>query len=315
MCSGRTPSMPPAQSRGRAPRVRSVPAITAPPRPASSAQQVHRRRADEARDERVRRLLVEVDRRAVLLDAARRRSSTTRSAIDIASTWSCVTYTIVMPSLRCSARISRRISARSCASRFDSGSSIRHTGASRDDRAARARRAAAGRRRAATACARAAASARAGRRRARGARRTRLPRTLRTAQAEHDVLGDASDAGTARSSGTPSRSLRCRRRQVRHVAAGDQDASAVGGFESGDEAQRRRLAAARRSEQHVERALVERERDAVDGAHVAFGGRPVLAQVFGERWPTSRIARDDRRLHGLARTARSSAARRDRARA
>ena len=35
-----------------------------------------------------------------------------------------------MPSLRCSARISCRISARSCASRLDSGSSMRHTGAS-----------------------------------------------------------------------------------------------------------------------------------------------------------------------------------------
>ena len=43
--------------------------MTAPPAPALELQQVHRRRADEARDERVRRLLVELDRRAVLLDA------------------------------------------------------------------------------------------------------------------------------------------------------------------------------------------------------------------------------------------------------
>jgi hypothetical protein len=48
----------------------------------------------------------------------------------MASVWSCVTYTMVMPRRCCSARISRRISPRSCASRLESGSSIRHTGAS-----------------------------------------------------------------------------------------------------------------------------------------------------------------------------------------
>ena len=52
-------------------------------------------------------------------------------------------------------------------------------------------------------------------------------------------------------------------------------------LEAGDQAKRRRLAAARRAEQHVERAFVERERKPVDGAHVAVGGRPVLADVFG----------------------------------
>ena len=56
------------------------------------------------------------------------RSSTTRSAIVIASVWSCVTYTIVMPRRRCRPRISRRISPLSCASRFESGSSMRQTG-------------------------------------------------------------------------------------------------------------------------------------------------------------------------------------------
>ena len=55
-------------------------------------------------------------------------SSTTWSAIDMASVWSCVTYIIVRFSFRCSAWISSRISARSLASKLDSGSSIRHTG-------------------------------------------------------------------------------------------------------------------------------------------------------------------------------------------
>ena len=107
MCSGRTPSMPPAQSRRD-----DRPAVPAIDRAAAAAraQQVHRRRADEARDERVRRALVELGRRRRPARSGPSRSSTTWSAIVIASTWSCVTYTIVMPSVRCSARISRRIS-------------------------------------------------------------------------------------------------------------------------------------------------------------------------------------------------------------
>ena len=55
------------------------------------------------------------------------RISTTWSAMVIASTWSCVTYSMVMPRRRCSARISRRISTRNWASRLESGSSIRQT--------------------------------------------------------------------------------------------------------------------------------------------------------------------------------------------
>ena len=111
MCSGRTPSVRRRASAGSTTGP-SVPAMTAPPGTALELQQVHRRRADEARDERVggpsRR-----DRRACPFCSMRPPlSRITRSAIDIASTWSCVTYTIVMPSLRCSARISCRISAR-----------------------------------------------------------------------------------------------------------------------------------------------------------------------------------------------------------
>ena len=68
MCSGRTPSMPPANSEGNTVGP-SVPAMTAPPGPALQPQQVHRRRADEAGDEYVGRRFVQLDRRAVLLDA------------------------------------------------------------------------------------------------------------------------------------------------------------------------------------------------------------------------------------------------------
>ena len=49
--------------------------------------------------------------------------TTRRSAIAIASVWSCVTMIVVMPPSRCRMRISRAISWRSAASRFDSGSS------------------------------------------------------------------------------------------------------------------------------------------------------------------------------------------------
>ena len=47
----------------------------------------------------------------------------TRSEIASASSWSCVTYSDVMSSRRCNSRSSTRISARSLASRLDSGSS------------------------------------------------------------------------------------------------------------------------------------------------------------------------------------------------
>ncbi len=49
-----------------------------------------------------------------------------RVAIVIASTWSCVTYRNVAPSLRCRAMSSALVALRSFASRFDSGSSMRN---------------------------------------------------------------------------------------------------------------------------------------------------------------------------------------------
>ncbi len=54
------------------------------------------------------------------------RMTATRSPSVIASTWSWVTYTVVVPSRFCSRETSVRICTRSLASRLDSGSSIRN---------------------------------------------------------------------------------------------------------------------------------------------------------------------------------------------
>ena len=56
----------------------------------SPGQEIHLRRTDEARDKAVLRPIVEIERRADLLDASA-RSTTILSAMVIASTWSCVT--------------------------------------------------------------------------------------------------------------------------------------------------------------------------------------------------------------------------------
>ncbi len=52
--------------------------------------------------------------------------------------------------------------------------------------------------------------------------------------------------------------------QVGHVLAVDADRPAVGVFEAGDHAQRRRLAAARRAEERDELALVDRDVEVLD---------------------------------------------------
>ena len=54
-----------------------------------------------------------------------------RLPIVIASTWSCVTYMVVIPRRACSWISSSRVWMRSCASRFESGSSIRNACGSR----------------------------------------------------------------------------------------------------------------------------------------------------------------------------------------
>ena len=58
-------------------------------------------------------------------------STPTRSPIDIASIWSCVTKRKVAPSEFCRSFSSDRSASRSFASRFDKGSSIRNTLGSR----------------------------------------------------------------------------------------------------------------------------------------------------------------------------------------
>ncbi len=58
--------------------------------------EAHGRRAHEARDEEVHRLVVELLRRADLLDDSQSHHRT-RSPSVIASVWSCVTYTVVVP--------------------------------------------------------------------------------------------------------------------------------------------------------------------------------------------------------------------------
>jgi len=64
--------------------------------------------------------------------------TTMRSAIDNASSWSCVTMIVVTPSRCCSARISPRSRTRSIASSADSGSSNkRRPGAGANARQAR----------------------------------------------------------------------------------------------------------------------------------------------------------------------------------
>ena len=122
--------------------------------------------------------------------------------------------------------------------------------------------------------------ARAGRRRASGARAMSAGATLRTAGRTR-CSRRPRGAETARSSGTPSRCCAAPAADAVTSRPPMQDAPAVGLLEPGDQAQRRRLAAAGRAEQHVERAVVEREREPVDGAHLAVGGRPVLADVLG----------------------------------
>ena len=55
------------------------------------------------------------------------RSTATRCPMVIASTWSCVTYTVVVPNCACRVAICDRVCTRSLASRLDSGSSMRKT--------------------------------------------------------------------------------------------------------------------------------------------------------------------------------------------
>ncbi len=184
-----------------------------------------------------------------------------------------------MPSERCRPRISPRMSCRNWASRFDSGSSIRHTGASAMIARPSATRccwppdSCPGLRSSSVREAQEVGHALQARR---GLRR----RHLAHLEAEHDVLGH-DQMRKQRVALEHHRDVPLRRRQVGDVTPRDADAPAVGLLETGDQPQRGRLAAPGRTEQHVERARIERKGNAVDGAHLTFGGRPVLADVFG----------------------------------
>ena len=67
--------------------------------------------------------------------------------------------------------------------------------------------------------------------------------------------------------------------QPRHVASGDADRAGIGELQAGDQAQRGGLAAARGAEQHVERAFLGLEGDAVHPLDPALRGGPVLGDV------------------------------------
>ncbi len=125
-------------------------------------------------------------------------------------------------------------------------------------------------------------------------------------QAEHDVLADR-QMRKQRVRLEHHRDVALRGREMGDVASADQDAAVVSGFQSRDQPQRRRLAATRGAEQHVERARLEREREAVDRANLAVRRRPVLAHVLGgdgrhgcgpRQWMMIRIAAAMPRTHG-----------------
>ena len=193
-----------------------------------------------------------------------------------------------MPSDCCSVRISRRISWRSCASRFDSGSSIRQTLVS----AMIARPSA-------TRCcwppescegflsssavrpSRWATRARRWSKPAAGSFRTLTPnrmfsRTLRCGNSAYDW----NTIEIRRSAGS----------KAGDVAAVDQDPAFRRRVEAGDHAQRRRLAAARRPEQDHQLARGGGEARAVD----RLGAAPVLADAF-EAERAHAIVRERRR--------------------
>ncbi len=241
-------------------------------------QQVHRRRSDEARDECVRRRFVELDRRRVLLDAAaieQHHAVGHRHRLDL------VVRDVDHRDAELALQRANLASHVMAKLRVEVGQRLVHQAHRRlrDDRAAerdalllparKLRRLAVEQRHepeqigdTLQSCANV------------------VLRYVAHLEAEHDVLGDRK-VREERVRLEHHRDVALRGRTARHVATADQDAPAVALLESRDQAQRRRLPAARRSEQHVERALVKRERHAVDGVHLALCGRPMLADVFG----------------------------------
>ena len=178
----------------------------------------------------------------------------------MASAWSCVTYSVVVPSRFCRRLISPRIDVRSLASRFESGSSMRNTDGSRTIARASATRCrwpperCRGRR--SSRCGISSDSAT----RCTPARWSALlsPR-MRSGIA--DVLGHG-HVRIERVALEHHRDVAVARLDARHVAVADVHGAGGRDLEAGEHAQGGRLAAARRAEQHEERAVghVEVER-------------------------------------------------------
>ncbi len=260
-------------------RVRSAGGPACPP-PATTRvgerEHVHGRRADEPRGEHGGGPRVEFGGRPVLLDPPS-RSRMTWSAMLMASLWSWVTYTMVMPSVCCRPRISR--ASRAGAGHRDwRGARPSGRRVSRRRGRAPARRAAADRPRAGTACDEGARGARATPPPGRGA--SRAPRQAPCArEARRRCSRRPKDAGREHRTGRPW-TRGAGRRQVGDVHAPDQDAAARGGLEARDQPERGGLAATRRPEEHEHPAGRSFEAHVVDGA----GGAPPPAHVLdGDR--------------------------------
>ncbi len=167
-----------------------------------------------------------------------------------------------MPSRDCSAAISARICTRSFASRFESGSSIRKTLGSPDDRAAHRDALAL----AARELAGLALEVRLEAEQLRDLARALLAlglRHLRDAQRERDVRGDG-EVRIERVVLEDHRDVALLRRQVGDVAVADEDRAGVDLLEPGEHAQRRRLARARRADEDEELAVLDLEVERVD---------------------------------------------------
>ena len=173
------------------------------------------------------------------------RSTATRWPSASASPWSCVTCSVVTPVCSCTRRISARVDTRSCASRFDSGSSSSST----RGRAASARASATrwrsppesspGRRSSSP------SSRSASRRLAHALRRS--PRAAPTRRSPNAMLRSHAQVREQReATGRPSRRRAARARRRDLVDPVDQHPPAVRRLEPGDRPQQRRLARSRR---------------------------------------------------------------------
>ena len=187
----------------------------------------------------------------------------TRSESTIASSWSCVTKTVVMPRSRCRRLISVRVCTRRLASRLESGSSIRKTAGLRTTARPTATRW------------RWPPLSSAGTALEQWPQIQHLGRGLDLladgrpvdpllAQAEAHIVAHATCAGRARSPGRPWRC--CARRGSRSVTSRSSKTMAPGAqpLEAGDAGERRALAAARGAQQRQELAIGDADVEAVD---------------------------------------------------